>query len=150
MPFGTARPSLTPLANQSDEAGLEPTPPPVSNVVADGTLAMIAGADTTATGISSFFYLILSHPKKYKKLQAEIDKVYSKDEDESAVLDSSRHGQLVYLTACLYVNSRTQDELPVLISKCYRNETLRLLPPAPTNGPRELPRGSGGRIMGGR
>lgn len=89
--------------SQSDEPGLEPTPPPVSNVIADGALAMIAGADTTATAISSLFYLLLSHPEKLEKLRREIDEVYPRDEDESVVLESGRHGRLGYLNACLYV-----------------------------------------------
>ena len=94
---------VLPTILQADEANLEPVPPPKADVIADGALAMVAGSDTAAAGLASLFYLLLSHPEKYKYLQAEIDAVYSKDEDEIAAMDSSRHGRLVYLNACLCV-----------------------------------------------
>ncbi|GLB42458.1 putative high nitrogen upregulated cytochrome P450 monooxygenase 2 [Lyophyllum shimeji] len=112
----------------SDEAGLEKERPPVSNIIADSALAMIAGADTTATGLGNLFYLLLSHPGCLERLRAEIDEVYPKG--ESAV-GSSKHSQLPYLTACV-------------------NEALRVLPPALTSGPRQVPEGSGGRVFAGR
>jgi cytochrome P450 len=88
---------------QADEAGHESKPPPLSNVISDGCLAMIAGSDTTAMGIASLFYLLLSSPDKLEKLKEEVDRVYPRDEDEKEVLNSSRHGKLIYLNACLYV-----------------------------------------------
>ncbi|RDB27055.1 hypothetical protein Hypma_005050 [Hypsizygus marmoreus] len=112
----------------SDEAGLEKERPQIRNVIADGALAMIAGSDTTATGLCNLFYFLLSHPECYKRLKAEIDNVYPQGEN---ALDTSKHSSMPYLTACI-------------------NETLRLLPPALTNGPRQVPLGSGGRIFGGR
>jgi hypothetical protein len=101
--------SITSLLSsiQSDEANLEASPPPRSDVVSDGALAMVAGSDTTAVGISSLLYLLLAHPDKYRRLQVEIDTVFPKDEDDLAAMDSARHGRMVYLNACLYVLSRS-------------------------------------------
>ncbi|KAF8069222.1 cytochrome P450 [Lyophyllum atratum] len=112
----------------SDEAGLEKERPPVRNAIADSGLAMIAGADTTATGLSNLFYLLLSHPECLKRVQAEIDSVIPKGENP---FTSSKHSQLPYLTACI-------------------NEGLRVLPPSLTSGPRQVPDGSGGRVFSGR
>ncbi|KAG6836962.1 hypothetical protein H0H93_000354 [Arthromyces matolae] len=112
----------------SDEAGLEKERPTVQNIVADSTLAMIAGSDTTATALSNLFYFLLSYPRCLKRLREEIDRVYPSDESP---LSSARHSKLPYLTACI-------------------NESLRLLPPSLSSGPREVTRGYGGRVFGGR
>ncbi|KAG6902649.1 hypothetical protein C0995_013774 [Termitomyces sp. Mi166 len=111
----------------SDEAGLEKVRPPVGDVIADSALTMIAGSDTTATGISNLFYLLLSHPKSLKRLRDEVDSVYQ----DEGILSSAMHSQLPYLTACI-------------------NEALRLLPPVLTSGARQVPFGGGGRVFGGR
>ncbi|RDX44047.1 cytochrome P450 [Lentinus brumalis] len=112
----------------SDEAGMESKQPPVSDVAADAVLAIIAGSDTTASALSAFFYFILRDNTCYGRLQKEIDAVYPPGTDAT---ESSAHDQLVFLDACL-------------------NETLRLLPPGPTNGPRQVPYGSAGTIVAGR
>jgi cytochrome P450 len=110
----------------TDEAGLERTKPPIANVVADGFLAIIAGADTTATAMTCFFYLLLKHPDVYKRLQAEIDTVFPIGENP---LDTSKHSNMPYLTACL-------------------NETLRIYPTVPVSGRRIVPLGGGKTIAG--
>ncbi|KAF9465832.1 cytochrome P450 [Collybia nuda] len=112
-----------------DEAGLEKEKPSTRQVIAEGSLAMVAGSDTTATCLASLFYFLLCYPKCYQRLQAEIDEVFPPG---SGVSNMLKHiANLPYLTACI-------------------NETLRLLPPVPTNGPRQVPYGSGRRIFGGR
>ncbi|KAG6909161.1 hypothetical protein DXG01_001788 [Tephrocybe rancida] len=112
----------------SDEAGLEKERPIVQNIVADSALAMVAGSDTTATGLSNLFYLLLCHPHCLKRLRDEIDDVYPKEENP---LSSAKHSQLPYLSACI-------------------NECLRLLPPTLSSGPREVIAGSGGRTFADR
>ncbi|KAG6811738.1 hypothetical protein H0H92_006003 [Tricholoma furcatifolium] len=112
----------------SDEAGLEKERPSVQNIVADSALAMIAGSDTTATGISNLFYFLLCHPRCMKRLRDEIDIVYPREE---SALSSAKHSQLPYLTACI-------------------NESLRLLPPTLSSGPREALVGEGPRVLAGR
>ena len=83
---------------QSDEAGLEKVKPSVGEVGADGTFAVVAGSDTTASALSSLFWFLLQNPKEYAKVKNEIDTVYDTGVDP---LSAARHGQLVYLNACM-------------------------------------------------
>ncbi|KAJ3781343.1 cytochrome P450 [Lentinula aff. detonsa] len=110
-----------------DEAGLEKFQPSLAEVGADAVLTVIAGADTTSCALAALFWLLLSHPECYKRLQQEIDSVYPPGSDP---LDVSKHSQLPYLAACI-------------------QEALRLLPPAPVSGAREVPYGSGGTEIAG-
>ncbi|KAK7444524.1 hypothetical protein VKT23_008875 [Stygiomarasmius scandens] len=107
----------------TDEAGFEKVRPSLASVVADGALAIVAGADTTVSALSSLFYFLLSNPNHYKKLQEEVDTVYPPGSDP---LDVSKHSELKYMNACI-------------------NEALRLQPPVSTNGPRS----SDGRVLAG-
>ncbi|KAJ7481150.1 cytochrome P450 [Mycena galericulata] len=111
----------------TDEAGMEKEKPTFGEVVADGVLSIVAGSDTTSSALSSFVWFILSNPDVYRRVQAEVDVVYQTGD---TLLDSSRHAELKFLTACL-------------------NETLRLQPPVLTNGTRQVTRG-GGKLVAGR
>ncbi|KAJ7735244.1 cytochrome P450 [Mycena maculata] len=111
----------------TDEAGMEKEKPTFGEVVADGVLSIIAGSDTTSSALSSFVWFLLSNPDVYQRVQAEADSVYR---DGESLLDTTRHGELRFITACL-------------------NETLRLQPPVPTNGTRQVPLG-GGKMVAGR
>jgi cytochrome P450 len=83
-----------------DEAGLEKQKPPLPNVIADGALAVVAGADTTASALSSLFFFLLSHPKYYEQLQEEIDSHFPLGADP---LNTSSHADMKFLNACLWV-----------------------------------------------
>jgi len=83
---------------QTDEAGFEKVRPSLASVVADGALAIVAGADTTVSALSSLFYFLLSNPNHYKKLQEEVDAVYPPGSDP---LDVSKHNELKYMNACM-------------------------------------------------
>ncbi|KAJ7217065.1 cytochrome P450 [Mycena pura] len=117
---------ITTALQQTDEAALEKTQPTVGEVVADGVLSIIAGSDTTSVALSSFVFFLLSNPDIYQRVQAEVDAIYP---DGESLLDTSKHAELHFLTACL-------------------NETLRLSPPVPSNGPRQVPRGEGRLVAG--
>ncbi|KAJ7206366.1 cytochrome P450 [Mycena pura] len=111
----------------TDEAGMEKkTQPTIGEVVADGVLAIIAGSDTTSVALSCFVFFLLSDLDIYRRVQAEVDTVYPAGE---SLLDTSKHAELHFLTACL-------------------NETLRLCPPVPSNGSRQVPCGEG-RVVAG-
>ncbi|KAG6872248.1 hypothetical protein C0995_011597 [Termitomyces sp. Mi166 len=89
---------------QIDEDGVSSTPPTVIEVVSDGGLAIIAGADTTSSAIANLIYFLLANPNTYKRLQTEIDTL------GDGVMDYAKQAHLPYLTAAL-------------------NESLRLYPP---------------------
>ncbi|KAJ7923026.1 cytochrome P450 [Mycena leptocephala] len=112
-----------------DEASLEKQKPALRDVVADAALVVVAGADTAASALASLFYLLLSHPKYYERLQEEIDLQFPPGSG-SDPLDVSNYVEMKLLNACI-------------------DETLRLHPPVPTNGPRQVPRGSQGKIIAG-
>ena len=69
-------------------------------MIADGTLAIVAGADTTSSVLSSVFYCLLTHPNAYAQLRAEIDQYYPFGED---VFNTSHHADMPYLNAVMYV-----------------------------------------------
>ncbi|KAK1221384.1 hypothetical protein PQX77_015791 [Marasmius sp. AFHP31] len=112
----------------SDEEGHEKVKPTQDLVGPDSLAAIVAGSDTVATAMANFFWCILSHPEAYRRVISEVDKEYPPGTDP--LLDTSRYGDLKFLKACL-------------------NESLRVLPPVPSNGPRVVPKGTGGRIICG-
>ena len=67
-------------------------------MVSDGLLAIGAGADTTASVLSNTFWLLLSHPQYYKRLQEEVDRFYPPGEDS---LDPKYHTQMPFLEAVM-------------------------------------------------
>lgn len=73
--------------------------------------------------MSNFFYYLLTNPKTYKRVQAEIDELG----DE--VMDFGKQTQLSYLTAAMYVPHCSTPEIPSSNYLLLRNEALRLLPP---------------------
>ncbi|EJF56531.1 cytochrome P450 [Dichomitus squalens LYAD-421 SS1] len=101
----------------SDEAHMEKKKPSISDVIADGALAVIAGADTTAGALTALVYFVLRNTECYHKLRDEVDRIYPRGTDAT---DITLHDRLVWMDACI-------------------NETLRLQPPVPTNGPRQVP-----------
>ncbi|KAF7295565.1 hypothetical protein MIND_01096500 [Mycena indigotica] len=109
-----------------DEEGHEKKRPTMADVIGDGVLAIIAGSDTSSVALSSFIWCLLSNPDVFARVQAEVDAVYP---DPDSVFDSLKHGELRYLTACF-------------------NEALRLFPPVPTGGPRQIPPGAVGVVAG--
>ncbi|KAL0564287.1 hypothetical protein V5O48_017762 [Marasmius crinis-equi] len=112
----------------TDEAGFEKNKPSMEVVASDSVLAIVAGSDTTSTAMTNLFWCLLAHPETYKRLREEIDREYPAGTDP--LLDTSRHANMKYLAACL-------------------NESMRLLPPVPSNGPRVVPKGSGGKVLSG-
>jgi hypothetical protein len=83
---------------QMDEAGLEKEKPSLKNVISDGAIAVIAGADTAASALSSLFFFLLSHPKYYEQLQQEVDYHFPPGADP---LDTRSHAEMKFLNACM-------------------------------------------------
>lgn len=74
--------------------------PPVQQLVDDGVLAIVAGADTTSSALSSLFFSLVTHPGAYDRLQAEVDRFYPQGENTG---DTKHHRDMHYLTAIMYV-----------------------------------------------
>ena len=82
--------------NQED---LPNTPaPPMQQLIDDGVLAIIAGADTTSSALTSLVYCLLTRADVYARLQAEVDKFYPAGED---ALSTRHHREMVYLNAVM-------------------------------------------------
>ncbi|KAF7310073.1 hypothetical protein MIND_00380500 [Mycena indigotica] len=109
-----------------DEDNHEKVKPPLHDVLVDGVLVIVAGSDTSSVALSYFIYQMMCHPELYARAQAEVDSVYP---DAESALDSGRHDELKFLTACI-------------------QESLRLFPPVPTGGPRKIPAGDAKIIAG--
>ncbi|KAI0329906.1 high nitrogen upregulated cytochrome P450 monooxygenase 2 [Cubamyces sp. BRFM 1775] len=110
----------------NNEDGAEPTAPPFRETVSNGTLAMIAGSDTTSIALSNLFYFVLSDPAVYTRLRAEVDHYFPPGENP---LETKHHASMPFLNAVI-------------------NETLRLIPVVPDGSQRRVPKGSGGRVAG--
>ncbi|KLO13578.1 cytochrome P450 [Schizopora paradoxa] len=112
----------------SDEAGLEKEKPALNDLIADGGLAIVAGGDTTSRAIQNIFYMLLSHPAHHDRLRKELDNAFPSGD---GIFDVARYTELKFLDAVM-------------------NETLRLYPPIPTNGPRRVANGSKARTICGK
>ncbi|KAI0772263.1 cytochrome P450 [Irpex lacteus] len=110
----------------SNEDGAEKQSPPKEVVVSDGTLALVAGSDTTSIVLAAAFWCILTHPETYKRLREEVDKYYPPGEDSTS---TEHHPRMVYLEAVI-------------------NETLRMFPPVPSGSARAPLVGGGDRVAG--
>ncbi|KAJ6570138.1 cytochrome P450 [Mycena vulgaris] len=106
-----------------DEAGLEGEPPSLAQVISDSASAIVAGSETSSTALCNLFWLLLSDPIAYSRLQVEIDSLGA----DALVSDTQK--RLVYLNACI-------------------NETLRLFPAVLSGSQRAPLIGSGGHAIG--
>ncbi|KZV95507.1 cytochrome P450 [Exidia glandulosa HHB12029] len=100
----------------------------VEKLAAEGSLALVAGADTSATAMISMIYFLLTNPDCLSKAREEVDAAVANG--LAPWTNAECHPALPYLNACM-------------------DETLRLLPVVPTNGSRVVPIGSGGITIAG-
>ena len=81
--------------------GLPETERPQFNENADdGTLAIIAGADTTSSVLTVAFYYLLRNPVAYSRLQAEVDGAFPSGDEP---LDVAKLSQMEWLNGCMWV-----------------------------------------------
>ncbi|EJD51337.1 cytochrome P450 [Auricularia subglabra TFB-10046 SS5] len=100
----------------------------VPQLAAEGVLAIIAGADTSASAMTVIIYFLLRNRECFAKAREEVDNLVASGLTPWTNPDC--HDALPYLTACM-------------------NETLRIAPVVPTNGSRGVPVGSGGKVICG-
>ncbi|KZV77158.1 high nitrogen upregulated cytochrome P450 monooxygenase 2 [Peniophora sp. CONT] len=114
----------------SDEEGYEPRPLPsdhLARVCAEGALAIVAGADTTAITLTGVLFHVLTDARIRKQLQEEVDASFPDGEEP---LDAMKLSKMDFLTGCI-------------------NESLRLYPAVLTGSQRRVERGTGKRTLGG-
>ncbi|KAF8560403.1 high nitrogen upregulated cytochrome P450 monooxygenase 2 [Imleria badia] len=111
------------LVNVSDVCYKSPFPLIVSNAI----LAIIAGADTTATVLRNTIFYLLTNPTYYARLREEVDATFPPT--ETSPLDLKILPSLTFLNAVI-------------------NEVLRLQPPVPTTLQRAPARGTRGKLIG--
>ncbi|KAH8112949.1 high nitrogen upregulated cytochrome P450 monooxygenase 2 [Phellopilus nigrolimitatus] len=112
-----------------DETGVEKTPPTEEEIISNGQLAVVAGADTTSSTLGGIFYYLLRNPNDYRRLQKEVDNVFPPGEGDP--FDSTKLMKMQFLDAVI-------------------NETLRLQPAVATYLQRAPEAGSGGKWVGDR
>lgn len=90
---------------------------PMGEMVAECSIMLNAGSDTTATALTNVLFWLLKNPSCLAQLRAEVDPVFDPGE-RVAAFDRLKH--LPYLRACL-------------------DESMRLTPPNTMNVPRQTP-----------
>ncbi|KZV95452.1 cytochrome P450 [Exidia glandulosa HHB12029] len=113
------------LGNEDDDGAGRLTN---EQLAAEGSLALVAGADTSSSAIVTLVYLLMTHPECLAKAREEVDTAAATGMSPWAASDC--HDALPYLNACM-------------------DESLRVLPVVPTNGSRVVPIGSGGVNVAG-
>ncbi|KAH9169509.1 high nitrogen upregulated cytochrome P450 monooxygenase 2 [Lactarius sanguifluus] len=110
----------------SCEAMPEDERPSLTDVAKDGSLAIVAGADTTSGALTATLYYLLCNPIAYDRLQAEVDAAFPTGEEP---LDVTKLSQMEWLNGCI-------------------NESLRLQPPIPSGSQRSVNQGAGEKVLG--
>jgi averantin hydroxylase len=96
-----------------------------AEMVANATILVLGGSETTATLLSGTTYLLLKNPEVLKKLNNEVRSAFNKEEE----IDLQSVGRLEYMLAVL-------------------DEAMRMYPPVPKQGNRVVP--DGGAMIAGK
>jgi cytochrome P450 len=99
-------------------------------VFTEAVLQILAGSDTTATAIRSTMLYVITHPRVYFRLQAEVDEVVASGAAPEIVSDS-----------CL----RNMPYLQAVV-----REALRIHPPITDVVPKKVPKGGDTVTVGGK
>jgi cytochrome P450 len=105
----------------------------LDELVREVLLQIIAGADTTSTGVRSILLYVLTHPRVYAKLQAEVDEavVAGKAPPVPGIISDVEVRDLPYLQACI-------------------KEGMRVHPPAGGPFPKRVPDGGDTVMVNGK
>ncbi|KAH9987800.1 cytochrome P450 [Russula vinacea] len=72
--------------------------PSFEDIAQNGTLAIIAGSDTTSSVLSAVIYYLLLNPAAYERLQEEVDSAFPSGEEP---LDTVKLSHLEWLNGCI-------------------------------------------------
>ncbi|KAI0281341.1 high nitrogen upregulated cytochrome P450 monooxygenase 2 [Russula brevipes] len=124
LKIGTNRKDL--FYHLSGEELPEAERPSLEDVAQEGSLAIVAGSDTTSSTLTALVYYLLLNPAAYERLQEEVDSAFPSGEEP---LDTVKLSHMEWLNACI-------------------DETLRLQPPFPGGSQRSLTKGAGAKALG--
>ncbi|GKT93423.1 pisatin demethylase [Colletotrichum tofieldiae] len=102
-------------------------------IVSETTLQMIAGSDTTAASLRVIMLYLLTHPRVYAKLQAEIDAFAGSEQTvrPSGIVSDAENRKLPYLQAVI-------------------KEGMRVHPPVTNSDPKRVPDGGDTVVVDGK
>lgn len=83
----------------------------------ESMLQILAGSDSTATSIRMTFLLLLTNPRVYSKLQAEVDKAIADGKVTFPVIQNAEALQLPYLQAVIKEGLRLWQPLNGIVTK---------------------------------
>ena len=83
---------------QSGEELPETERPSFDDVAQNGTLAIVAGSDTTSSVLTAIIYYLLLNPAAYEHLQGEVDSAFPSGEEP---LDAAKLSHLQWLNGCM-------------------------------------------------
>jgi cytochrome P450 len=83
---------------QSGEELPEAERPSFEDIAQNGTLAIIAGSDTTSSVLTAIIYYLLLNPVAYEHLQEEVDSAFPSGEEP---LDVVKLSHLEWLNGCM-------------------------------------------------
>lgn len=83
---------------QSGEELPETERPSFEDLAQNGTLAIIAGSDTTSSILTAIIYYLLRNPAAYDRLQEEVDSAFPSGEEP---LDAVKLSHLEWLNGCM-------------------------------------------------
>ncbi|KAI0706673.1 high nitrogen upregulated cytochrome P450 monooxygenase 2 [Earliella scabrosa] len=120
---GSASPDLFHYLNNDDLP--QKDPPREQQLLDDSFLAIVAGADTSSSALTSLFFLLGRHPEVHASIQTEVDRFFPNGDNPL----SGDYRDMHYLNAVI-------------------NETLRMYPPVPKGGLRRVPHHGDAIIIG--
>lgn len=86
-------------------------------LVSESLLQVLAGSDTSATSIRATMLYLMSHPRIYRKLQAEIDAAVRAGKAPSPVIKASEAAELPYLQAVIKEGMRIWPAVTGMLPK---------------------------------
>ena len=84
--------------SQSGEELSETERPSFNDLAQNGTLAIIAGSDTTSSILTAVIYYLLLNPAAYERLQEEVDSAFPSGEEP---IDAVKLSHLEWLNGCM-------------------------------------------------
>ncbi|KAJ7478690.1 cytochrome P450 [Mycena galericulata] len=84
---------------ESKRLNVEPYPFPL--IVSNAVTIIVAGADTTASVLTNMFFYLLSNPKVYRRLQAEVDDTFTRDHGSREPNDAALLTNMPYLNSVM-------------------------------------------------